>query len=171
MRRSKTQELVLDALFIALTYAATWLLNIRLPFMGSGGLIHLGNVPLFIAAMLYGKKTGFLAGAFGMSLFDLFSGWTTWAPFTFLIVGAMGFAVGLISEKKPFRSHFANDVLSVIVAILIKIVGYYFAEVILFGNWIAPFGSVPGNLIQVGVAGVVVLVLVPQLRRVVKNAV
>ena len=169
-KRSKTQELVLDALLIALNYAATWLLNIRLPFMGSGGLIHLGNVPLFIAAMLFGKKTGFLAGAFGMGLFDLISGWTAWAPFTFVIVGAMGFTVGLIAEKKPFRAPLVNEVVSVIVAIIIKIVGYYFAEVILFGNWIAPLGSIPGNVIQVGVAGVVVLVLVPQLRRIIKTA-
>ena len=171
MERSKTQELVLDALFIALTYAATWLLNIRLPFMGSGGLIHLGNVPLFMAALLFGRRTGFLAGAFGMGLFDLLSGWTAWAPFTFLIVGAMGYTVGLIAEKKPFRAAIANDILAVVLAILIKIVGYYFAEVILYGNWIAPFGSIPGNVIQVGVAGVVVLVLIPQLRRMVKIAV
>ena len=166
--RNKTRELVITALFVALTYVATWLINIRLPFMGSGGLIHLGNVPLFIAAMLFGKKTGFWAGALGMGLFDLLSGWTAWAPFTFIIVGAMGFAIGIIAEKKPFSKAFANDVLCVIVAILIKIVGYYFAEVILFHNWIAPFGSVPGNIIQVGVAGVIALVLVPALRKFVK---
>lgn len=168
-QRSKTRELALDALFIAMTYVATWLLNIRLPFMGSGGLIHLGNVPLFVAAMLFGRRTGFLAGAFGMGLFDLLSGWTAWAPFTFIIVGAMGYTVGLISEKKVFKKNFANDVLCVIVAILIKIVGYYFAEVILYGNWIAPFGSVPGNIIQVGVAGIAVLVFIPALRKFVRN--
>ena len=88
--RSKTYELVICSIFIALTYVATWLINIRLPLSGSGGLIHLGNVPLLVAAMLYGRKTGAVAGAFGMGLFDLFSGWTAWAPFTFVIVGAMG---------------------------------------------------------------------------------
>ncbi len=170
-QRSKTQELVLDALFIAMTYAATWLINIRLPFMGSGGLIHLGNVPLLIAALLFGKKTGFLAGAFGMGLFDLLSGWTAWAPFTFVIVGAMGWAVGLIAEKKPFKKNLIDDILSVVVAILIKIVGYYFAEVILYGNWVAPLGSVPGNIIQVGVAGVLVVILIPQLRKFVKDSI
>lgn len=170
-QRGKTQELVLDALFIAMTYAATWLINIRLPFMGSGGLIHLGNVPLLIAALLFGKKTGFLAGAFGMGLFDLLSGWTAWAPFTFVIVGAMGWAVGLIAEKKPCKKNFLNDVLAVIVAILIKIAGYYIAEVILYGNWVAPLGSIPGNIIQVGVAGVLVVILMPQLRKFVKFAV
>ena len=72
-QRSRTYELVIDALFIALTLTATWLINIRLPLVGSGGLIHLGNVPLFVGAMLYGRKTGAIAGAFGMGLFDLMS--------------------------------------------------------------------------------------------------
>ena len=103
-QKSKTYELVVDALFIALTFVATWLINIRLPFVGSGGLIHLGNVPLFVAAMLFGKKTGAIAGAFGMALFDLMSGWTAWAPFTFVIVGCMGFTVGLIAEKKRLKA-------------------------------------------------------------------
>ena len=39
-----------------------------------------------------------LAGAFGMGLFDLLSGWTAWAPFTFIIVGAMGYVVGAMTE-------------------------------------------------------------------------
>ena len=86
IEKSRTYYLVINALFIALTLVATWLINIRLPFMGSGGLIHLGNVPLFVAAMLFGRKTGAIAGAFGMGLFDLMSGWTAWAPFTFIIV-------------------------------------------------------------------------------------
>ena len=78
----------------------TAVVNIRLPFAPNGGLIHLGNVPLFLAAIIFGRKTGALSGAFGMGLFDLFSGWTAWAPFTFAIVGLMGFSVGAITEKK-----------------------------------------------------------------------
>ena len=167
-QRSKTYELVIDALFIALTLAATWLINIRLPLMGSGGLIHLGNVPLFVGAMLYGRKTGAIAGAFGMGLFDLMSGWTAWAPFTFLIVGLMGYTVGLIAEKRPFKKMMLNDILSVALAIVIKVVGYYFAEVILYGNWAAPLGSVPGNIIQVGFAGFLVLLFIPQIRKLIK---
>ncbi len=166
--RNKTYEIVICALFIALTYAATWLINIRLPLVGSGGLIHLGNVPLFVAAMLYGRKTGAIAGAFGMGLFDLFSGWTAWAPFTFVIVGAMGYVVGLMAEKKPFSNTTVNNIVSVIIAIIIKIVGYYFAEVILYGNWVSPLGSIPGNVLQVGVAGIIVLLFIQQLRKFVK---
>ena len=93
-----TKELVLDAMFIALTYVFTAFVNVRLPIAANGGLIHLGNVPLFICAILLGKRTGMLAGAFGMGLFDLLSGWTAWAPFTFIIVGAMGYVVGAMTE-------------------------------------------------------------------------
>lgn len=168
--KSRTQDLVTTALMIALTYVATWLINIRLPFVGSGGLIHLGNVPLFIAAILFGRRTGALAGGIGMGLFDLLSGWTAWAPFTLIIVGFMGFVVGLFAEKRPIRNVHLNDTVSMILALLIKIVGYYFAEVILYGNWITPLGSIPGNVLQVVTAAVIVLAVLPVLRRVTRRA-
>ncbi len=167
-RQNKTMTLVIDAMFIALVFTATWLINIRLPLVGSGGLIHLGNVPLFIGGMLFGRRTGAIAGAFGMAIFDLMSGWTAWAPFTFVIVGAMGYVIGCIAEKKPFKVAMVNHVLSVILAIVIKVAGYYFAEVILYGNWIAPIGSIPGNIIQVGVAGVVVLLCIEPLKKIIR---
>lgn len=163
--RDTTKMLVINALFIALTLVATMFINIRLPIMGNGGLIHLGNVPLFLAAIIYGRKTGAIAGAFGMGLFDLISGWTAWAPFTFVIVGAMGFVSGLISEKLPCKPAIANTV-AIIAALIIKIVGYYLAEVILYHNWIVPFGSIPGNIMQVVVAGIIVLPFAGRLKKI-----
>lgn len=165
-----TREIVIMAMFTALTYVFTWLINIRLPLPGTGGLIHLGNVPLFIAAMLFGKKTGAVSGAFGMGLFDLTSGWALWSPFTFAIVGLMGFEVGLFAEKKPIRNQFVNDLVSLIIALGIKVGGYYVAEGIITGNWLAPVGSIPGNVVQVGVASIVVLALAPFLRRALRRS-
>ncbi|MBN6188752.1 ECF transporter S component [Aneurinibacillus sp. BA2021] len=160
---TKTKTIVINALFIALTLVATMFINIKLPIMGNGGLIHLGNVPLFIAALVYGRKTGAIAGAFGMGFFDLISGWAAWAPFTFIIVGTMGFLAGLIAEKVPGKPIFVNT-LAVVAALIIKIVGYYFAEVILYGNWIQPIGSIPGNVLQVVIAGIIVVPLAGRLR-------
>ena len=164
---TKTNTLVINALFIALTLVATMFINLRLPIMGNGGLIHLGNVPLFIAAFVFGKRTGAIAGAFGMALFDLISGWTLWAPFTFVIVGAMGFLAGLIAEKVPGNRVLVYT-LAVAVALLIKIVGYYFTEVILYGNWIQPFGSIPGNIMQVVIAGLIVIPLAGRIKKVLR---
>lgn len=157
---STVKFLVITAIFIALTYVFTAFVNVRLPITANGGLIHLGNIPLFIGAILFGKKTGFLAGGIGMGLFDLLSGWTLWAPFTFVVVGLMGFVIGLITEKhRGFRWY----LLAVLCACAIKIVGYYIAEVIIYHNWIAPVTSIPGNLVQVGVASVIVLIVVGRL--------
>jgi uncharacterized membrane protein len=164
----KTKTIVINALFIAITLVATMFINIKLPIMGNGGLIHLGNVPLFIAALVYGKKTGAVAGAFGMGLFDLLSGWALWAPFTFIIVGIMGFIVGLISEKFPGNRVLVNT-LAVAAALIIKVVGYYFTEVILYGNWIQPFGSIPGNVMQVVIAGIIVVPLAGRLKKTLKT--
>ena len=164
--RSSTQMLVINGLFIALTLVATMFINIRLPIMGNGGLIHLGNVPLLLAAFIFGKRTGAIAGAFGMGLFDLISGWTAWAPFTFVIVGVMGYVSGTISEKfTAVRPVVANTV-AVIAALIIKIVGYYFAEVILYHNWIVPLGSIPGNILQVVVAGIIVVPFAGKLKKI-----
>ncbi len=163
-QRSMTKIIVINALCIALTLAATMFINVRLPLPGSGGLIHLGNVPLFLAAIIFGRKTGAMAGAFGMGLFDLLSGWTAWAPFTFVIVGAMGYAIGLITEKKIF-GEMGSLFFAGIIALVLKVVGYYFAEVILYGNWIAPFGSVLGNVVQVGVAFIIVLPIANRLKK------
>jgi uncharacterized membrane protein len=165
-KSTKTKTLVINALFIAFTLAATMFINIRLPIMGNGGLIHLGNVPLFIAALVYGKRTGAIAGAFGMGFFDVISGWTAWAPFTFVIVGSMGYVAGLIAEKVPGKRVLVYT-LAIAAALVIKIVGYYFVEVILYGNWIQPFGSIPGNVLQIVIAGIIVVPLVGRLKKIV----
>ena len=101
--RTSVHTLVINGLAIALVFASTMFINIRLPFAPNGGLIHLGNVPLFIFAILFGRKTGFAAGAFGMGLFDLISGWTAWAPFTFLICGPDWLRRRQYCRAKPFQ--------------------------------------------------------------------
>ena len=159
---SSAQFLTITAAFVALTYIFTAFINVKLPIAANGGLIHLGNVPLFICAILFGKKSGALAGGIGMGLFDLLSGWTAWAPFTFVIVAIMGYVVGAITEK---HHGLGFDALAIVAACVIKVVGYYIAEGIIYGNWIAPFTSIPGNLVQIGVAAVVVLIVIEPLRK------
>ena len=160
--REQIIRIVIAAIAIALTYVFTAFVNITLPIAINGGLIHLGNVPLFLFAILFGKKVGALAGGIGMGLFDLLSPWAIWAPFTLVIVGLMGFVVGLISEKKK---GFGWSVFAMLMALIIKIVGYYFAEVIIYGNWVAPFTSIPGNIIQVFVAAVIVMIVIEPLKK------
>lgn len=167
MGKTTTKELVITGLSIALVFVATTCINIRLP-IGQGGLIHLGNVPLFLVAIVFGKKIGALAGAFGMGLFDLMGGWTPWAPATFIIVGLMGYLVGIIAEKKD---DFIGYVLAIAAACAVKVAGYYIAEALIYGNWVQPVLSIPGNLIQIGVAAVVVLPVAGVLKKALRREV
>lgn len=168
MNLSSVKFLTFAAVFTALTYVFTAFINIRLPIAANGGLVHLGNVPLFLCAIIFGKKIGAIAGGVGMALFDLLSGWTLWAPFTLVIVALMGYVVGTITER---HRGFGWDVLAISAACVIKVVGYYIAEGILYKNWIAPVTSIPGNLVQIGVAAVIVLIVVEKLRTIANNTI
>lgn len=161
-KRIDIKSITICAMFVALTYVATAFINIRLPIQANGGLVHLGNVSLFIAAILFGKKIGAVAGGIGMALFDLLSGWLLWAPFTLVIVGCMGFVVGKITEK---HKGLGWILLAVFCALLIKIGGYYIAEGIIYGNWIAPVASIPGNIVQIVVGAVIAVPVIEVLSK------
>ncbi len=78
----------------------------------------------------------------------------------------MGYAVGKITED---RVGFRWNVLAIAAACVIKVVGYYIAEGIIYGNWIAPALSIPGYLVQIGVAAVIVLPIVEIVRKAVRG--
>lgn len=163
--RYSARNITINAMFIALTFALTFI-NIKLPIAANGGLIHLGNVPLFVGAVIFGRRTGALAGAIGMGLFDLIAGWILWAPFTFVIVGLMGFVVGSIAHGKKAGGW---TILAFVAAGIIKVAGYYFTEWILYGNWLAPLSSIPGNIIQIIVAAIISFPVIGLLKRAIKQ--
>lgn len=165
----KTKDMVQTGLLTALVFVATYFINIRLPIAASGGLVHLGTAMLFISSIVFGKEKGAIAGALGMGLFDLSSGWALWAPFTFIIRGIMGYIIGLIaySKGKNGNSFFMN-LLAVIISSLWMIAGYYIAEIILYGNYLAPLASIPGNITQNVVGALIGLPVAKVFKRYIK---
>lgn len=158
-KRSRSLSLTLTAMFIVLTYVFT-LIGVNITGL-MGGYIHLGNIPIFVALLLFGKRIGIVSAGVGMALFDLMSPYVAWAPFTFVIGLAMAFVMGLILEKSQSPAFYC---LAVFLGILVKITGYYFAEVFLYGNWIIPFSSIPANVLQVLLAALVVPIIIKPLR-------
>ena len=96
-----------------------------------------------------------------MGLFDVLSGWALWAPCTVITCGLMGFAVGSICTK---WKGFLAKVAAVFVALAIKLAGYYVFEAFIMGNGMAAaLKSVPGNVIQIVVAAIIVLIIIEPL--------
>lgn len=161
-----TKDIAISGLLVAMVFVATMFINIRLPISINGGLIHMGNVVLFLSAFIFGKKKGAIAGAFGMGLFDIVLGWTAWAPFTFIIRGVMGYMAGSISNYKgKDGNNFLFNLLAIILSGIWMIAGYYATEAILYGNWISPATSIPGNIMQL-LIGLLALVLTPAIKKI-----
>lgn len=163
----KTLDLIMTSMLAALIFLSTFFLNIKLPISINGGLVHLGTAMLFIASILFGPKKGALAGAIGMGLFDIVGGWLLWAPITIVARGIQGFIVGKIAWSNGRKgSSLAFNVIATIVSIPFMIAVYYFGEVILYGNWIVPLTSIPGDLLQNALGMIIALPVCIALKKV-----
>lgn len=166
MKIFKVKDLVITSLFIALVYVFTWIVKIQLPFAPNGGLIHLGNVPFFLAAIFFDKRVGMTAGALGMGLFDLTSGWVLWSPMTVISALIMGYILNKFNYK---HLEFENLLLSFVLVALVKVAVYYIGEVFILSSFVTPLASIPGNIIQIAVSSVIVLVVLKPMEKVFKN--
>lgn len=163
----RTFDLILTAMAISLVFVATLLLNIRLPIAANGGLVHLGTAMLFIIAMLFGPKKAAIAGALGMGLFDLVSGWTAWAPISFVARGLQGFIVGYIAwYAGRMGGSKTFNIIAAVASIPVMIAVYYIGEAIIFSSFIIPAASIPGNLVQNSVGLLIAIPVVIALKKV-----
>lgn len=166
MKNFKVKDLVITSLFIALVYVFTWIVKIQLPFAPNGGLIHLGNVPFFLATIFFDKRIGMTAGALGMGLFDLTSGWVLWSPMTVISALIMGYILNKFNYK---HLNLKNLLLSFVLVALVKVLVYYIGEIFILSSFVTPLASIPGNIIQIAVSSVIVLVVLKPMEKVFKN--
>lgn len=156
--RQKTSDLIITAMLVALVFVSTFFIKFQLPIASNGGLVHLGTAMLFIASILFGPKKGALAGAIGMGLFDIVGGFAVWAPITIVSRGLQGYIVGKIAWSKGRKGNsIALNLIATIVSMPFMIAVYYIGEGILYGNWIAPLASIPGDLVQ-NILGIIIAV-------------
>ena len=154
---SSTIGIVQIGLMAALTYIATAVIAIP---VGDNAVLHLGDTVLFLSAILLGKKRGAVAAAIGMTFFDLFSLYSIWAPFTFVIKGVMAYIAGAIAYRSNFEGdNFWNNLFAFIVAGVVMISGYFLAGGCLnhfvYGmptlgqGFIVAIKDIPANILQV----------------------
>ncbi len=158
------RALVLTGLLTALVFVATMALHIP---NGVGGVIHLGDSMIFMAAIVFGWKYGAVSGSIGGAMFDLMTPYAVYAPYTFLIKAVMGFVVGNIAWSGGHKGkNLSRNIAAMIVGGVVMIVGYYLAEWVIYGNAYAPFASVVGNVIQAGGGTIIAIPLITALRKV-----
>lgn len=152
MKNMKTKELTGLAVLIALTTVMTMVIHI--PTIGTNGYLNLGDMVVFLSAMMLGRKGGFIVGGFGSALADLLLGYTHYVPITFIVKGLEGYIAGVILDTKLGKR---KPIIATTIGGLWMALGYYLAEIFMYGPK-AALASVPGNIMQ-GLFGAVSAVL------------
>lgn len=164
--KTSVLSLVQVALMAAIVYVATAVIHVPSAF--GQGVLHLGDSAVFIAAILLGKKKGATAAAIGMCLFDLLSGYGAWAPFTFVIKGAMGYIAAMIAYRGECEGKkFFNNFFAFLIAGIVMIIGYFFAGWILY-DFPNAVGSIFNNVLQVALGMLIALPLSELLKKRIK---
>ncbi len=171
-----TFYLVACALFTALSFAATFFVNIQASvILGAGGNINLGDAVLFIAAAVLGPFGGAVVGALGPAAADLAGGYIIYAPFTLFIKGAAGFFCGLIYKNLLKKSKTpVRRIVSMAVSSAVIVAGYFFAEmIILLATLDTPGGftvilidslrTIVPNLLQVAASMAIAYIVLPRI--------
>ena len=99
MKNDHVYKLSVAALFAALCYIGFAFFKIDIPVGTEKTAFHLGNVFCVLAALFIGPFWGGMAGAVGMTIADLTSGYVTSAPKTFLLKLCIGLIAGFVAHK------------------------------------------------------------------------
>ena len=154
MKNQKLKLTIISALFAALICVATMVVKIPTPL---NGYINLGDCVILVAAFMLPCGYGILAAGIGSALADILSGYTAYAPATFVIKGLMVLVVYLVTKLLNVNKPNFVKVLSGVLAELWMVLGYYIFEGFMYG--FAPsLANIPMNLIQ-GAAGLVLAVI------------
>jgi uncharacterized membrane protein len=151
-------QLSLMAVMSALVAVGT--LTVRIP-NPMGGYFNVGDVMIFVTALTFNPLIGGVAGGLGSAIADII-GFPTFAIPTLVIKGLEGLLASLISNKKKVY----RDVLAVVVAGAVMVIGYFVVEFFVFQWGLGgALAEVPANIAQVTIGGIVGIPIALVLRR------
>lgn len=141
--KHKTKAIAVSAMLAAITILFTTYLHFPMSVFGGQGYVHFGDAFIYLTASLL--PAGFACAAAGISglLSDLLSGAAVWAPASVIIK----ILIALLFSSSG-RLICKRNVAALSGAWIITVAGYYIAEVIIYGNPIAPLYSQIGNTVQ-----------------------
>lgn len=142
--REKTMKLAAAGLFAAMITVMTAYIC-HIPYGANGGYIHFGDTLIYLAAVFLPKPYAFAAAAIGGGLADCLTA-PMWAPATIIIK----MLIVLPFSGTQGRIMTPRNMAAPVIAGVISAAGYYLAEGILFGSFIAPIASLTGSLVQSG---------------------
>ena len=149
--KTQIRKTVIAAMLSALACVATIIIKIPSPL---NGYINLGDCIVLLSGWLLSPVYGFFAAAVGSGLADVFSGFVTYAPATFVIKGFMALCAHFLYNLLVKRAgDLPSRIISGLCTELVMVGGYYVFEGFLYGLG-SSLINVPANAVQ-GAAGVI----------------
>lgn len=148
---SKTKRIVITALMAAMVCVATTIIKIPSPMKG---YLNIGDCIVLLCGWLLSPGYGFVAAGLGSALADMFSGYITYAPATFLIKGSMAliaFACFKLMNKRLGR--LPSQIIGAVLAEIVMVFGYFVFEGFMYG-FVPSAVNIPANAVQ-GAAGLI----------------
>ena len=148
---SKTKRIVITALMAAMVCVATMIIKIPSPMKG---YLNIGDCIVLLCGWLLSPGYGFVAAGLGSALADMFSGYITYAPATFLIKGSMAliaFACFKLINKRLGR--LPSQIIGAVLAEIVMVFGYFVFEGFMYG-FVPSAVNIPANAVQ-GAAGLI----------------
>ncbi len=180
--KSKARFIAIAGIMIALETVMTIMVAIRIP--ATQGYFNLGEMVIYISAIIFGPIIGLLTGAIGAALADIILGYSIYAPATFVIKGLEGYIVGLIYQKLSQKSseltnelkisrkisfnslnQALNMVLSILPGAIIMVVGYFLFQLMIGVSVGGALVEVPINIIQCLIGAILAILVVPIIKK------
>lgn len=162
-RKNGLRSFIFAALLLAITVVFGRIFIIPIPW--THGNVNLCDAGIFVAAMLMGPPYGGAVGGFGGLFLDLISGFTQYAPFSFIAHGLEGLITGWLYRKAGNKK--SARVVALAVGIIIMVLCYFVADSIMYKITAGVLG-LGTNLLQGIVGAVVAALVVPSIQKHIK---
>lgn len=151
MKNKKLLKIVTAAMFAALITGLTFFPKIPVP---GGGYVHTGDAMIYLAASFLPLPYAMAASAIGGLLADVFAGYASYAPFTFVVKALLTISF----SSKDSKTLTKRNALAPLAGLIITPGLYFVADAILYGV----AGAVPGIVWNVAqaVASIIVFYII-----------
>jgi len=164
--------LAVVAVMIAIT--AIFTLAVQVPIPATGGYFNFSDVAVYFAAFAFGPWMGLISGGVGTALADILSGYSQFAPLTFLAHGLEGLAAGYVARDlfSPTPGRYGPQralrvLLGWALGAVVMLTFYFLGEAFVYGMGVIAAGeeALTANIPQVVIGGLVGIPLVLAVRR------
>lgn len=158
MRTIDKKTWILAGVMLVVVVLLTWLLRIDIPYSVetepdmTAGYITLGDVGVYVSAMLLGGPLAAVVSAIGSLVADFIAGHGGYAFASLIIKAVMALIVGWQLKK---AETFMQRVKALLLAGLWMVLGYFLFDLVIRGNYLIAAVGLPFNVLQVVACGAI----------------